>query len=86
MQPGRFGGSAQFPRVAGKHWPFISLRVAEEKLYDVRTAGSRRGDRIGLVDVSSDAQHASSLVRGRRSAGLPPGNGFGPARCRARTR
>ena len=57
MQPGRFGGSAQFPRVAGKHWPLISLRVAEEELHDLRTAGSRRGDRIGLVDVSSDAQH-----------------------------
>lgn len=51
-----------FGVAAGYHGAFPALRVAEEELDRVRADGDRLGERVGNVDVGSDARHEPSLL------------------------
>jgi hypothetical protein len=50
---------------AGEDRLLPGLRVAEEELGDCGLAGSRLGERVGLVDMCSDAHHPPSLKQGQ---------------------
>ena len=53
---GRLGAQAGSPAGVGDRGGLPALRVAEEGLHQVGLPGGRLGERVGLVDVGSDAQ------------------------------